>query len=47
MEYQNFSNETEPLRMSFLNEVEKKAYGAMYNTYKVEQLLSGNELEKW
>jgi tetratricopeptide (TPR) repeat protein len=46
MEYQNFSNETEPLRMSFLNEVEKKAYGAMYNTYKVEQLLSGNELEK-
>nr|WP_206071288.1 hypothetical protein [Nonlabens sp. Ci31] len=46
MEYQNFSNETEPLRMSFLNEVEKKAYGAMYNTYKVEQLLSGNKLEK-
>jgi tetratricopeptide (TPR) repeat protein len=46
LEYQGFSNEIESLRMSFLNEVEKKAYGAMYNTYKIEQLLSGNELEK-
>jgi tetratricopeptide (TPR) repeat protein len=46
LEYQGFSNEAEALRMSFLNEVEKKAYGAMYNTYKIEQLLSGNELEK-
>ncbi|MFT6798351.1 MAG: tetratricopeptide (TPR) repeat protein [Nonlabens sp.] len=46
LEYQGFSNEIESLRMSFLNEIEKKAYGAMYNTYKIEQLLSGNELEK-
>ncbi|WP_339685751.1 hypothetical protein [uncultured Nonlabens sp.] len=46
LEYQGFSNEIESFRMSFLNEIEKKAYGAMYNTYKIEQLLSGNELEK-
>lgn len=46
LEHQDFSDEIESLRLSFLSEVEKKAYGAMYNTYKIEQLLSGNELEQ-
>ncbi|AGC78451.1 TPR repeat protein [Nonlabens dokdonensis DSW-6] len=45
-EFQNKSEDADSLRKNFLAEVENDAYGAMYNTYKIEQLLSGNEADK-
>lgn len=45
-EYQSLPREAEQLRISFLNEVKNPVYGGMYNTYKIEQLLSGDDKEK-
>ena len=45
-EYQNKSEEAETLRKEFLEEVDNSSYGAMYNTYKIEELLAGNEDDK-
>jgi tetratricopeptide (TPR) repeat protein len=45
-EYQSLPEEAEQLRISFLKEVKNPVYGGMYNTYKIEQLLSGDDTEK-
>lgn len=45
-EFQNQTEAAEELRVSFLDEVSNPAYGVMYNTYKVEQLINGNTEEK-
>ena len=45
-EFQNQTEAAEELRISFLEEVSNPAYGNMYNTYKIEQLVNGSEEEQ-
>ncbi|WP_438969054.1 tetratricopeptide repeat protein [Nonlabens sp.] len=45
-EFQKQTEAAEELRQSFLEEVSNPAYGNMYNTYKIEQLVNGNNEEK-
>lgn len=44
--FQDDVAKAEQLRSSFLNEVRNDAYGDMYNTYKIEQLIEGDTTEK-
>ncbi len=44
-EFQNNNEAADSLRMNFLSEVKKQSYGAMYNTYKIEQLLAGDKAD--
>ena len=45
-EYQNDTDSAAKLKNAFLTEVSNPAYGAMYNTYKIEQLLGGDAAQK-
>ncbi|PQJ32444.1 hypothetical protein BST92_11125 [Nonlabens arenilitoris] len=42
-EYQNNESQAQRLRDEFLKETNQPAYRAMYNTYRIENLLAGNE----
>lgn len=45
-EYQEQEEKSNQLRQQFLIETENSAYGGMYNTYRIETLLSGNKKQQ-